>query len=251
METAQEIADTKRGEAREARETVDEAVGKARDTASRAAREAQYKAKSTVENAKDRTKTLGNDIAGNVSEAAKNVASYLGSKETVDYATGVGNLMGFATAYGLCVWVTFISSYVLSRAMPRHQFALVQSKIYPVYFRVMGYSIGLALLGHLLRHRNTVVFFSGKPEMLQIYNLLASLFTIFVNSVYLEPRATKVSSPIVNLIFYLVDGSEFQFRVAEGLNCCCLLYTNLELVVAFYASNHCAENFFMWFGPKE
>ena len=95
-------------------------------------------------------------------------------------------MRGFATAYGICVWVPFISSYVQSRTMPRQQFAVVQSKIYPVYFRAMAYSIALAFLAHFLAHRNT------NSDMLQSYNLLASLATLFLNYLYLEPRATKL-----------------------------------------------------------
>ncbi|KAL0016217.1 hypothetical protein SO802_003286 [Lithocarpus litseifolius] len=113
----------------------------------------------------------------------------------LNYATspalmGVMNLLGLATAYGMCVWVTFISSYVLAETIPRQQFGLVQSKIYPVYFRFMAGCIGLALLGHLLGNRRRLL--SNKVEMFQTYNLLASLFMVFVNSIYLEPRATKV-----------------------------------------------------------
>ncbi|KAI9200803.1 hypothetical protein LWI28_013353 [Acer negundo] len=100
---------------------------------------------------------------------------------------GMMNLLGFATAYGMCVWVTFISSYVLAGALPRQQFGIVQSKIYPVYFRAMAASIGLALLGHTLPR-----LFKTKADMFQAANLLGSLLTVLSNSMYLEPRATKV-----------------------------------------------------------
>ncbi|XP_054814028.1 uncharacterized protein LOC129314571 [Prosopis cineraria] len=177
--------------AKEIGETVADSVGKAKETVSHRTHYVQEKAKETLKEAKDTGNTFRKDVSGNVSEAVKNVRSYIGSsKEMLDQAMSVANLMGFATAYGLCVWVTFVSSYVLSRAMPRQQFGVVQSKIYPVYFRTMAYSVGLALLGHVLRHRKTLFF--SKAEMLQAYNLLASLFTVFVNSMYLEPRATKV-----------------------------------------------------------
>jgi len=66
---------------------------------------------------------------------------------------------------------------------------VVQSKIYPVYFRAMGYCLLVALLGHVFGHgmRN-----NNGGGVMQTWNLLASLLTLFVNSVYLEPRATKV-----------------------------------------------------------
>ncbi|KAK4256414.1 hypothetical protein QN277_009282 [Acacia crassicarpa] len=179
-------------EAKEVGETMADTVGSFKDTVSHRTHYVQEKTKDTIKEAKETGNTLRKDVSGNVSEAVKNVGSYIGSKtETIiDNVMSVANLMGFANAYGLCVWVTFVSSYVLCRAMPRQQFGVVQSKIYPVYFRTMGYSVGLALFGHVMRHRSTLFF--SKAEMLQVHNLLASLLTLFLNSMYLEPRATKV-----------------------------------------------------------
>jgi hypothetical protein len=105
-------------------------------------------------------------------------------------AMGVVNLLGFATAYGMCMWVTFISSYVLAAVMPRQQLGIVQSKIYPVYFRAMACSIAMALLGLVLGNGRRM--FSSTVAMLQGCNLLASLLMVFLNALYLEPRATKV-----------------------------------------------------------
>ncbi|XP_020214798.1 transmembrane protein 205 [Cajanus cajan] len=132
--------------------------------------------------------TIKDHVASNVSEARETIRSL--GPETFNSFMGLPNLLGFATAYGMCVWVTFISSYVQSRAMPRQHFAVLQSKIYPVYFRAMTYSIALALLGHVLGHRNSLL--SNNADMLQLYNLLASLLTLLLNSFYLEPRATKL-----------------------------------------------------------
>lgn len=99
---------------------------------------------------------------------------------------GILHLLGFATAYGMCVWVTFLSSYVLASALARQQFASVQSKIYPVYFKAMAYSVGLALVGYLMSKQMEGVV------ILQGFNLLAPLLMIMVNMLYLEPKATKV-----------------------------------------------------------
>ncbi|GAB2220861.1 hypothetical protein Drorol1_Dr00008542 [Drosera rotundifolia] len=48
-------------------------------------------------------------------------------------------LFGMAVGYGISVWVTFVMSHVLARVLPRQQFAIVQSKLYPVYFKAMGF----------------------------------------------------------------------------------------------------------------
>ncbi|KAJ7949679.1 Late embryogenesis abundant protein (LEA) family protein [Quillaja saponaria] len=229
-ELAHELISKKKEVAHEAVDVAGDSILKAKETVSQKAHDIEENARKSVKEVMDIGKTIRGDIEMNVSkqvtekaeaakEAAKHTADkvvsgasklkeegkrelggiirqghkaakYVGSKETMKSLMGVVNLMGFATAYGMCVWVTFISSYLLSRAMPRQQFGMVQSKIYPVYFRAMAYSIGLAMLGHLLSHRTRL--FSSKSEMLQVYNLLGSLLTVFFNALYLEPRATKV-----------------------------------------------------------
>ncbi|PQM41981.1 uncharacterized protein Pyn_32069 [Prunus yedoensis var. nudiflora] len=91
------------------------------------------------------------------------------------------------------MWITFVSSHVLLGNLTPQQFGMVQSKIYRVYFRAMASSVGMALLGHLWRHGNKK--FTGKAaDMLQLqnFNLMAALFMIFANMLYLEPRSTKV-----------------------------------------------------------
>ncbi|MBA0783361.1 hypothetical protein Gotri_001089 [Gossypium trilobum] len=72
----------------------------------------------------------------------------MNSMEALNTIMGIANLLGLATTYGMSVWVTFISSYILAGQLPRQQFGMVQSKIYPVCFRAMAYSIGLAFLAN-------------------------------------------------------------------------------------------------------
>lgn len=94
------------------------------------------------------------------------------------------SLFGFATAYGMCMWITFASSYVLCSVLSPHQFGMVQSKIYKVYFPAMASSIGMALLGHLL--------ITGKnADAIQNYNLMLAELMVLFNMLYLEPRSTK------------------------------------------------------------
>ncbi|KAL7128480.1 hypothetical protein ABFS83_14G319900 [Erythranthe nasuta] len=119
-----------------------------------------------------------------VVESASKGIRYTMSPSSV---TGVMHLLGVAVAYGMCVWVTFASNYVTGRGvLPRQQFVMVQSKIYPLFYKAMASSIGMALLGHLL--------FRRFPTSLgvQAFNLMASLVMTLVNMLYLEPRTTKV-----------------------------------------------------------
>lgn len=215
-EVAHEAMDETKERVHEVGEAAGHAIGKAKETVSKKAHEVEEGAKESVKDAMDKVKeakdigkTMGEDIAKNVTdkvekakeevvekakESKKKLSGIFG-RDAVKYvkspeAMGVVNLLGFATAYGMCMWVTFISSYVLAGAMTRQQFGIVQSKIYPVYFRAMACSIGLAFLAHVLGNRKRM--FSSTVEMLQSYNLLASLLMVSVNALYLEPRATKV-----------------------------------------------------------
>ncbi|KAH1032245.1 hypothetical protein J1N35_044419 [Gossypium stocksii] len=65
---------------------------------------------------------------------------YMTSMEALNTVMGIANLLGLATAYGMSAWVMFISSYILAGQLPRQQFGVVHSKIYPVYLRVIAYS---------------------------------------------------------------------------------------------------------------
>lgn len=203
----------------ETKERAHEALGKAKETVSHKAHEVEEHAKESVKDAMGKVKEakeIGEDIATDVSENVEKAKEEAVEKAkeasdkvkrgivwrgrqvghgAVKYVTspkamGVVNLLGFATAYGMCMWVTFISSYVLAAAMTRQQFGIVQSKIYPVYFRAMACSIAMAFLGLVLGNRKRM--FSSTVKMLQAYNLLASLLMVLLNALYLEPRATKV-----------------------------------------------------------
>ncbi|XP_048131389.1 uncharacterized protein LOC115755510 isoform X1 [Rhodamnia argentea] len=213
-------------DARQAKDAAEEKLRRAGEMAREAAQEAGEKARETfestrgaVQTAKEEGKMMAEDIRRNVSvaagaakerakekaEEAKEAATSVGSRlrrlgETArrhvaslfDRRTlaGLVHLLGFAMAYGTCAWVTFVSSYVLAGALPRQQFGMVQSKMYPVYFRAMFSSVALTLVGHLLGQGRQV--FASKPEMLQGLNLLASLPLVLANMLYLEPRATKI-----------------------------------------------------------
>ncbi|KAL0326375.1 UNVERIFIED_CONTAM: Transmembrane protein [Sesamum radiatum] len=169
-----------------AKETVSEKAEEWMENASGRARETANKVK------KVRQKELS-EILRNAREVAVDVFNYMLPPERVASFMGILHLMGFAAAYGMCVWVTFASSYVLAGALPRQQFAMVQSKIYPVYFKAMASSVGMALLGHLMMSLSQRKgFVPVSVGMFQRFNLMASLAMSLVNLLFLEPRASKV-----------------------------------------------------------
>ncbi|RZC54118.1 hypothetical protein C5167_012968 [Papaver somniferum] len=115
------------------------------------------------------------------------------SEENIKWGLGVIRMVGFGTAYGSSVWVSFVSGHLLARVLPRQQFAAVQRKIYPVYFRLIGYSIGSSMLGQMLtgRYQSPQTEYR-KGEKLHAYDLGMALVFVLINSLFLEPRATKV-----------------------------------------------------------
>ncbi|XP_042506346.1 uncharacterized protein LOC122082689 [Macadamia integrifolia] len=185
-------------EAEQVKEKAKDVIGatkRAGENLTEKVKQAEEKADDVVDRAKAKTHHLEReakendnltDIIRRGREVAHDALTYMVSTEKWAALMGVIQLLGFANAYGTCVWVTFVSSYVLAGALPRQQFGIVQSKIYPVYFKTMAYSIGLSLVGLWLNPG------SRRSESVQGFNLLTSLAMVLVNLLYLEPRATKV-----------------------------------------------------------
>ncbi|KAM3308347.1 hypothetical protein P3S67_010091 [Capsicum chacoense] len=125
------------------------------------------------------------------------VSTYIFSAKHFRSLMGLIHLLGFALSYGECVWVTFVSSNILARALPKQQFAMVQSKIYPVYFKTMSYGIAAAFLGHYLCQRQP--YYANRTETIQGIIFVATFSMTMFNSFYLEPRATKVMRERIKL----------------------------------------------------
>ncbi|KAL6525243.1 hypothetical protein OROMI_030836 [Orobanche minor] len=186
-ESAGEVKDTVAEKASEIKEGAKEKAHDLVDTTKKAKEEFQRNASRKMEETKEMVKKEGQkkellEIMHHAREVGADFFEYVFSPERLTSVSGILHLMGFSAAYGMCVWVTFASSYVMAEALPRHQFAMAQSKIYPVYFKAMAYSVGMAILGHMMNRKNSAGMF----------HLFASLVMILVNLLCLEPRATKV-----------------------------------------------------------
>ncbi|KAL3641423.1 hypothetical protein CASFOL_016391 [Castilleja foliolosa] len=172
------------------KQSVKEAKDKTSEKADEIKEEVKEKVSEKIEDAKQAPKIAEKEfteILHRGRDVGVDVFQYAFSPEKLAALSGVLHMMGFSAAYGMCLWVTFASSSVLARALPRNQFAMVQSRIYPVYFKAMAYSVGIAMLGHLMG-----LGLKSGVGMFQGFNLMASLVMILVNLLYLEPRATKV-----------------------------------------------------------
>uniref|UniRef100_A0A803NNH0 TMEM205-like domain-containing protein n=1 Tax=Cannabis sativa TaxID=3483 RepID=A0A803NNH0_CANSA len=193
--------------ARKVEEAAEEAYDKTKDSVRHVAHEVEEHAKESaqvtkaaIKGTKNLAKTIGIDVAKNVTGflgyAGKHVAkkaaffSGLASTKALSPVPGMMYLIGYGIAYGTSVWVTFVSSHVLAGSLPMQQFGLVQSKLYPVYFRTMASSIGTALVGFVVSHRGRAL--TRDFHKIQFYNLLASLSLVLINMLYFEPKATKL-----------------------------------------------------------
>ncbi|XP_062028516.1 uncharacterized protein LOC133744421 [Rosa rugosa] len=173
--------------AKEAKETVEDASERAKETMEHAA----YKVKAGAEDIKDVTDRRLNRVFKKGRDILYGVLRSMGSLfPAVDPLLSGLSLFGFATAYGMSMWITFASSYLLSRVLSPHQFGMVQSKIYKVYFAAMASTVGMALLGHLLNHWKKLT--GRNVDALQNYNLLLAELMVLFNMLHLEPRSTKV-----------------------------------------------------------
>ncbi|XP_044514339.1 transmembrane protein 205 [Gracilinanus agilis] len=94
-----------------------------------------------------------------------------------------------SAAWGMQVWVTFISGFVLFRRLPRHTFGLVQSKLFPFYFHI---SLGCATisLGIFLFHHPLVKLSFTLAEAGQLVLLALNLALSALNARWIEPRTT-------------------------------------------------------------
>ncbi|XP_071711897.1 uncharacterized protein [Rutidosis leptorrhynchoides] len=143
-----------------------------------------------VEQAKESVTKVGQKYLTEILSKVKNVLGHVVARDKVDEVVRLIHMLGFSTAYGMCVWVTFVSSYILGRYLPRTQFGMVQSRIYPVYFKAMAYCVSAALFGYLISQRKEI--WSNMLEMFQGLSLVSALLMVLTNMVFLEPRATKL-----------------------------------------------------------
>lgn len=118
-------------------------------------------------------------------ERLKDMLLYSGGINSI---IGMVHLLGFSMAFGMSMWVTFASSYILGDALPTQQFGMLQSKVYPVYFKVQACSIGVSFIAHLYGRR----FILNRWEVINATNIGIAVLLSLVNLLYLEPRATQV-----------------------------------------------------------
>ncbi|KAJ7541872.1 hypothetical protein O6H91_10G080600 [Diphasiastrum complanatum] len=193
-----------------AREAAREAADKAGEGLNIASKEKETqttmeKIKSMAERATQEASQLGSGVKNTVWQEAKRGSNSVGmsTKSSMNKQSDVKSkakhyLMVFllllhhiifSTIFGSFVWVTFISAAILSRNTPRQQFGFLQSKIFPVFFKLVAAGQALLLLTHAALHPWRS---ADQSQRWQYLTLLFALALTLLNVFLLEPMATKL-----------------------------------------------------------
>ncbi|KAJ7520709.1 hypothetical protein O6H91_19G018900 [Diphasiastrum complanatum] len=100
------------------------------------------------------------------------------------------HLFCFASTFGMSLWVSFVSGAILSQCTStREQYGYLQSRIFPLYFRIAAFGEAILLATHAVLHPWSS---AGTSEQWQFQILFCSLFMTVLNVYILEPLSTKV-----------------------------------------------------------
>ncbi|KAG5409863.1 hypothetical protein BRARA_B01997 [Brassica rapa] len=192
-ETAHDVKEGMAHKVHDVRDKVTRKAQSVKETVAHKAHESKERVKDEVRDKAHELKEKAAHKSHNAWERVKLAARGLGSATAKALSpTKVASVVGLtaiAAAFGTSVWVTFVSSYVLASVLGRQQFGVVQSKLYPVYFKATSVGILVGLLGHVLSRRRKLL--TDATEMWQGVNLLSAFFMIEANKSFVEPRATK------------------------------------------------------------
>lgn len=194
-EKAHDVKESMAHKAQDAKEKVSKKAYDVKETVAHKAHESKEAAKDKVRQKAHELKETAAHKSQNAWErvrtAVREYGSVIAAALSPTKVASVVGLTAIAAAFGTCVWVTFVSSYVLASVLGRQHFGVVQSKLYPVYFKAISVAILVGFLGHVLSRRRKLL--TDAAEMWQGVNLLASFFMIEANKSFVEPRATKVN----------------------------------------------------------
>lgn len=95
------------------------------------------------------------------------------------------HLLIFSTQFGSMIWMSFIQGILLFKRLPKQQFSLIQSIVFPVYF--IFCSLGITCM--LTIQYNTTQY---NKQSLYIYNLVGMLFMCLCNQLFIGPKTTEI-----------------------------------------------------------
>lgn len=178
------------------------------DTPKRALEDIERNISTCLGSAKDFVQRV---IKGGVDKTKDGKQVYF--KDWKNSMLGVFHLLALSMAFGMSMWMRFESCYILGDVLPREQFAMVETKMYPVYFRIQAYCIVTIFIAHLWSHGSRIS--TNWLEVLHALNIVAALLMSMGKLLYLEPLATRVS--IVHHLYNNADIIEVVLSSTEEI----------------------------------
>lgn len=99
-------------------------------------------------------------------------------------AAATVHLLSFATWFGTVVYTTFVAGITMFKNLPRRVFGTLQSKLFPLYFRLCSATVAMQILT-----------LTAMPDVLgktSEVSLAVAFFATLLNLLYLEPKSTRV-----------------------------------------------------------
>lgn len=171
--------------AQDRKEKVARAARDVKETLAHEPHYAEHKAQETR-----RTMSKSQNVLVKAKLAVKRLGTAVTAALNPTKVGSVVSLIGIAAAFGMCVWVTVVTKYLLASVLGRHRFGVAQSKVYSVYFKAISVGLLVGLLGHVISQRRKVL--TDAVEMWQAVNLLSSILMVEANASFVEPRVIKV-----------------------------------------------------------
>ncbi len=110
------------------------------------------------------------------------------------------HLFTFSIIYGSALWVTFVSGLILSNNLPQQQFSFMQSRIFPIYLRLLAAGELLLTMLHSLLHP---WFSADKLETWQLQNFVWIWVATLINLLVFEPWETKVTNLLCSITTWI------------------------------------------------
>nr|XP_009858558.1 transmembrane protein 205-like [Ciona intestinalis] len=106
-------------------------------------------------------------------------------------------LLCFAINLGITVWVSFPAGIIMFKTLDRHTFTNVQSRLFPVYFIIVGVT-GFVQLVVALKHKSFSLS-SSNPDLLLLACLCVEVLNGFLNGCIFGPYMSGILHKKISL----------------------------------------------------
>ncbi|KAF5375175.1 hypothetical protein D9758_000046 [Tetrapyrgos nigripes] len=102
-------------------------------------------------------------------------------------------IVSYGWLVGMSIWVTFFGGIIAFKALPRHQFGMLQHKTFPVYF-VLSILLSVGLTGYWTVSHPDVLEYINDPfvaDVAQAYTLASVFLAQAANHLVIGPMTSK------------------------------------------------------------